>query len=449
MYKHKMLLLVVTAVISFIPVLLSGQWLETTLTVTGTPTTMCWNATNNKVYCNDNFGRYLRIIDGATNSIITSLQLGYNTGALCWNSTNNKIYCAHEGASTPYVSVINGATDAKICSIPCGTIKYMVWNSQNNKVYAAHWNSGMMSVIDGVANNVIKTTAIGVEIYAICWNSTNNKVYTANYYNDNVSIVSCATDTLVATVSTPYKPIALCYNSTNNKVYVACYNSNNVMVLNGATNAVVKTISLGLSASPRSLCWNSTNNRVYCALEGTNKVAVINCTNDSLITTISVGSYPQTVLWNQINNKVYVGNQQSNNVSIINCATNTVISTTTVGTYPAVLCYNATNNRTYIGNRNSGTLSVFRESMASGVEEYSPLSAIHNSLEVFPNPARTFFAIKSPVNINSVKIFDISGNLIKQEKLRNKRVSLDGIKNGVYFIKINDEIVKEKLVVTR
>jgi len=225
-------------------------------------------------------------------------------------------------------------------------------------------------------------------------------------------------------------------------------------VLNGATNAVVKTISLGFMANPRGLCWNSTNNRVYCACEGTGKVAVINCANDTVLATISVGSYPQTVLWNPMNNKVYVGNQQSNNVSIINCATNTVISTTTVGTYPAVLCYNATNNRTYIGNRNSSSLSVFRDSMVSGVEEARCKIQETRAIRVFPNPAKTYFTIRLPQSANSIKIFDIAGNVVKvilrfAQNDNTIKIPLDGIKNGVYFVKVNDEMVKEKLVITK
>jgi hypothetical protein len=46
----------------------------------------------------------------------------------------------------------------------------------------------------------------------------------------------------------------------------------------------------------------------------------------------------------------------------------------------------------------------------------------------------------------------VTGKLIKVEECKGdkvQRISLDGIKNGVYFVKVGDEIVKEKLVVTR
>ena len=42
--------------------------------------------------------------------------------------------------------------------------------------------------------------------------------------------------------------------------------------------------------------------------------------------------------------------------------------------------------------------------------------------------------------------------MVKEEKfkgLKDEMISLAGIKNGVYFVKIGDEILKEKLVVSK
>jgi hypothetical protein len=111
-----------------------------------------------------------------------------------------------------------------------------------------------------------------------------------------------------------------------------------------------------------------------------------------------------------------------------------------------------------VANYYSSSISVIRDVMP-GVEEHLMLNATGNMLEVYPNPAKSFFVIRIPSFIKSqtVKMFDVSGKLVKEitspsahnAKVVEMRVSLDGIKNGVYFIKVGDEIVKEKLVVTR
>ncbi len=100
---------------------------------------------------------------------------------------------------------------------------------------------------------------------------------------------------------------------------------------------------------------------------------------------------------------------------------------------------------------------------------------------VFPNPAKTFFVVrlrldevslrrdevrlpqlwsattmslqaKSPILHSKIRMYDVTGKLIKVEECKGEkvqRISLDGIKNGIYFVKVGNEIVKEKLVVTK
>jgi hypothetical protein len=85
-----------------------------------------------------------------------------------------------------------------------------------------------------------------------------------------------------------------------------------------------------------------------------------------------------------------------------------------------------------------------------GVEDIINSNLPNANLFIYPNPAKTFFNIQNPSSVR-VKIFDVTGNLIKSEELKAKNcpISLNGIKNGVYFVRVNDQIVKEKLIVTK
>jgi hypothetical protein len=86
-------------------------------------------------------------------------------------------------------------------------------------------------------------------------------------------------------------------------------------------------------------------------------------------------------------------------------------------------------------------------------EESSTLDASRNTLKVFPNPVSSFFIIRTPLNSQSsiLRIFDVTGNIVKSEELKgkNNRISLDGIKNGVYFVKVGDEMEMRKLVILK
>lgn len=88
-----------------------------------------------------------------------------------------------------------------------------------------------------------------------------------------------------------------------------------------------------------------------------------------------------------------------------------------------------------------------------GVEEHTIHTKTSNVVEIYPNPAKIYFNISFSLFAlhSSLKIYDVTGKVVKNEELKGKncRVSLDGIKNGVYFVKVGDEMVKEKLVVTK
>ena len=76
-----------------------SQWLETTITLDpgAGPCALCYNPTNNKVYCANSGSDNVTVIDGATNSVIATVTAGSSPRALCYNPTNNKVYCANGG----------------------------------------------------------------------------------------------------------------------------------------------------------------------------------------------------------------------------------------------------------------------------------------------------------------------------------------------------------------
>ena len=42
----------------------------------------------------------MTVIDGATDSVIATVDVGGGPGALCYNPQNNKVYCANEMTMT-------------------------------------------------------------------------------------------------------------------------------------------------------------------------------------------------------------------------------------------------------------------------------------------------------------------------------------------------------------
>jgi YVTN family beta-propeller protein len=250
---------------------------------------------------------------------------------------------------------------------------------------------------------------------------------------------------LEETIPVGSNPWTLVYNSTNNKIYCANLFSNNVTVID-KYNSVITTIQVGVE--PNALVYNSLNNKVYCANENSDNVTVIDGASNALIATIPVGIYPLALVCNSINKKVYCANDVSNTVTVIDGATNSVITTITVGASPRAFAWNPIQNRTYVANYWSNTVSVICDSIISGIEETTNPNAISLMPEIYPNPAKGVIRVRIPLAVKEIKIFDVSGKLVREiasASSRNDRtieIPLKGINPGLYFLQFGNEVKK-------
>ncbi len=128
------------------------------------------NPVTNKIYVADglNPGSVL-VIDGATDSLpVATIAVGANLSysdsdygnGVAVNTITNKIYVTNSLDNT--VSVIDGQTDSVVATINVGSGPFGVAVSRNyNKVYVANRFAGTVSVIDGATNAVTNTLSVG------------------------------------------------------------------------------------------------------------------------------------------------------------------------------------------------------------------------------------------------------------------------------------------------
>ncbi len=100
--------------------------------------------------------------------------------------------------------------------------------------------------------------------------------------------------------------------------------------------------------------------------------------------------------------------------------------------------------------RNESPTHSVEAYLLSGCEEEKELLTNKSlPLKIFPNPASSYFVVRCPLPADlsslltfpfSLKLFDVSGKEVKSEEIRatDNRISLNGIKNGVYFVSISD-----------
>lgn len=74
-----------------------------------------------------------------------------------------------------------------------------------------------------------------------------------------------------------------------------------------------------------------------------------------------------------------------------------------------------------------------------GIKERTITAPGGASLNIYPNPARRFLAVNTDFPVQSIRIYDVCGKLVKERRkegfVGEIRVSLKGMSAGVYFVK--------------
>lgn len=116
-------------------------------------------------------------------------------------------------------------------------------NPTTNAIYVANAKSNNISVIDGATDSVIETIPVGGSPSGVAVDSQTNFIYVANAGISQIGDLGNITvldggklTTATLTDSNAKNPVAVSVNSVTNKIYVANSGSNNVTVIDGAHN---------------------------------------------------------------------------------------------------------------------------------------------------------------------------------------------------------------------
>ncbi len=263
------------------------------------PNRVAVNSTTNRIYTANFSSSNVAVIDGAINTLVTTIYVGGQPYGIAVNSITNRIYVTD--LMNLRVSVIDGATNTVIATIPVGNQAYdrpygIAVNPVTNRIYVTNWFSLSVSVIDGATNTVIAGISVlsyGGNPYGVGVNSTTNRIYVTTPLSSSVAVINGATNAVVATVPVCQSPLGVDVNLTSNRIYVANSWDGTVSVINGATNSVLATVLAGNNFTS-GVAVNSTTNRIYVTMG--NSVAVI---EDPPFIPVSIdikpGSFPNSI----------------------------------------------------------------------------------------------------------------------------------------------------------
>ncbi|MFZ0317981.1 MAG: YncE family protein [Candidatus Sulfotelmatobacter sp.] len=274
----------------------SAQTLITTIPLPSNSYGISVNSTTNRIYVA--LGYSVGVIDGSTNTVIDTISVPQGAPFVAANMVTGLVYAAgcdyNQNPATCVVTVIDGATDAVITTIPLqGSrgigIQAITLDPATNRIYVADDNNYRIAEIDGRTNKVIdyiktgvsetlglavdfstdqilaspsgdviliingsNNSAARVQVGAINWNVaansftnrayvTVNATYTGSGYGNTLGVVDLVSLKTISNVVVGTSPFGVCVDYLTNKIFVT--SGNGLVEVDGKTNTVTGAAS--------------------------------------------------------------------------------------------------------------------------------------------------------------------------------------------------------------
>ena len=274
------------------------------------------NEATNKIYVQmgniqdgSNQTRPVGVIDGATHSataLPTSITLvetspGVNTRATITgirvNKTLNRVYLGLRINASNYLRVLDGATDAVITTLnlPNGaTFMGLAVNDITGKIFVTIFDTDAVTVVDGATNTVAGTIPVGDGPSAITVNAAANRIYVGNQISKTISFINGQTLSVTDTLTVPYNPTTIDFDPTTTRVYANTVGSGGaeqagLVIISDPASAGVPQANLSVTNTESADPSSPGNNLIY-TVQVSNQ-GPSSATNVILTTTLTGSSF--------------------------------------------------------------------------------------------------------------------------------------------------------------
>jgi|GEM_PF-5204744 len=303
---------------------------------------------------------------GDTGKIQITTPIGVGTSANSFNNKNSYIAYAYVPNIKDSVTVINTATNTIVTKVQVGGGPQGVcFSPDGTKVYVSNYDDNTVSVISTANNTVVATIPVGNAPAGISFSPDGTKAYVANNGSDNVSVINTANYAIIASVPGIYSAQSTCISPDGKTLYVSNYEENYVSPINTATNTYLGYDSIliprnGITTTDGLINISPDGSKIFVTT-GDNKndtVYIFNASTKKLLGAIGVGNTPYDVAITPDGTKAYIANQGSNTVSVLNTTTNAIIKTINVGNGPNNVRVTPDGTTAYVLNGKDNTVSI-------------------------------------------------------------------------------------------
>src|SRR5213595_789062 len=254
-------------------------------------------------------------------------------------STSYLVFVSNERSGD--VSVIDGATDAVVATVPVGkrprgihvtpdgkrlfvTLSgspRMAPGVDENRAPADKTADGL-GVIDVAARKLIDRWHVGSDPEQFAISKDGKFAFIANEDDASALIVDLSSGQSRGKIKVSEEPEGVGVNPVNGEVYVTCEQKGEVFAIDPDQQRVIATIETG--GRPRSVAFSLDGSRAYVACENGGYVAVVDAREHKLLAKIQLpkGSLPMGTVVSTDGKELYVSTGRGNAIAIIDAEKN-------------------------------------------------------------------------------------------------------------------------------
>jgi YVTN family beta-propeller protein len=314
------------------------------------PQAIVFNPATEKVYAVDTSHGVVEVYHRAS-SQAHRVAVGKGPVSIAVNATTGRAYVANVTDGT--VSVLDGATDAVLATVPVGDLPYSIAaNSVTNKVYVTHTYSGKTTILDGATNTITQARTGSMDLVAL--SEATNTVFLLGYEGGTITSMDGATLAMQKREAGKHA-WGMTFSVGDGKLYVPRLGLGSVAVFDGNST---EPSMMPAGHTPCALVVDARNNRAYIANYAGNNLSVVDTAKNRIVATVAVGDRPQAVAFDAKLNLVFVANTVGDSVTVIDVATNKVMATLAAGKRPNALAVNPGLGRLYVANEAGDSAST-------------------------------------------------------------------------------------------
>jgi len=297
--------------------------------------------------------------------ITSSIPLGFEPGAVATDSVNNLIYVVDQGNLR--IRVIDGATGSLLPnSFPVDSalsVSYIAVDGERHRLFVDYYCSGCygyVQVFDIDTQMEVSRVENSYGAGGMAINPDNGRVYIAMFHTVWVLYPNGAGGYYLGKriEGLGDKAGDVTFDSLHQRLYVSIHHENEVAVVDTSTETLINTVPV-LVGNPTTVAVNPNNRHVYVGQNLGNRISVVDGATETALPDILLADGPILVDVDPTTALVFVGMREAMSVGIVDGNTDTVLCPLIpIYGLPTGLTVNTADHCAYVGVR--GQKSIFK-----------------------------------------------------------------------------------------